>query len=270
MPSIRFRAVAAGTVFFSLVQVGLLAENVISDEAPLSLPPPGAHQLRVLAPDLLELSLVTTKGPGAGPANQWDFINRGQFRAPAAGSFLVLTGGKTNRVIDSGFKRRVLYAPLKQRDLRIANSLYLKLAVPIADNSTVEVQNPDQKLWPAEIHFVAKADPLRWSPAIHVNQVGYLPAGSKVAMVGYYLGSLGEMDLSTNAFEIVDAQSTQSFFQGRLTLRRDEGFSSYQRVMQADFSDFKQPGEYRLLVPRLGTSFPFRIDHGVAATDAAG
>ena len=41
--------------------------------------------------------------------------------------------------------------------------------------------------------FVSKVDPLRYSPAIHVNQEGYMPNYSKKAMVGYYLGNLGEM-----------------------------------------------------------------------------
>ncbi|MBI4657817.1 MAG: glycoside hydrolase family 9 protein [Verrucomicrobia bacterium] len=34
--------------------------------------------------------------------------------------------------------------------------------------------------------------------------------------------------------------------------------------MEADFSSFTTPGEYRLAVPGLGTSWPFRIDEGVA------
>src|SRR5262249_34920991 len=42
----------------------------------------------------------------------------------------------------------------------------------------------------------------------------------------------------------------------------------YQNVWEADFTAFKTPGEYRLLVPGLGTSFPFVIDEGVAAAFA--
>ena len=43
------------------------------------------------------------------------------------------------------------------------------------------------------MQFAATVDPLRYSPAIHVNQEGYMPNYSKKAMVGYYVGSLGEM-----------------------------------------------------------------------------
>jgi len=68
---------------------------------------------------------------------------------------------------------------------------------------------------------------------IHVNQVGYLPNYSKKAMVGYYLGSLGEMELgmtnaplkgSTNGFKLIEAQSGKEVFQGPLVPRPDRGF----------------------------------------------
>ena len=36
----------------------------------------------------------------------------------------------------------------------------------------------------------------------------------------------------------------------------DGDYAPYQKVLEADFSDFKTPGEYRLAVPGLGASFP--------------
>src|SRR5262249_15898735 len=59
-------------------------------------------------------------------------------------------------------------------------------------------------------------------------------------------------------------------FQGVLARRPDHGFpvECYQRVLQADFSELKTPGEYRLMVPGLGTSFPVFIDEGVPAAFA--
>src|SRR5206468_3834853 len=67
-------------------------------------------------------------------------------------------------------------------------------AAPVAENKTVEVRNPDATLWSAQVRFVATSNPQRWSPAIHVNQAGYSPGLPKKAMVGYYLGSLGELE----------------------------------------------------------------------------
>src|SRR5207302_7798550 len=112
----------------------------------------------------------------------------------------------------------VVYAPLRTRDLRIGNYLYLELASPVAEDQLVAVKIPDALLWqttappatapitnhqfPIANHglaiskpFTATVAPSRCSPAIHVNQVGYVPALPKKAMIGYYLGSLGEMSV---------------------------------------------------------------------------
>ena len=263
-------------IFASLILFTASAEEqLISDANPLAMPPVGAHQLRVLSPTMLELTLITTKKTQDSPLNQWTFADlNGRAHLPSPKEFLVLAGGRTNVVRAIGFKRRVLYAPLKQRDLRIGNYLYLQVVTPIGDNQSVEVLNSEKKLWPAETHFTAKSDPVRYSPAIHVNQVGYLPGQSKKAMVGYYIGSLGEMEVAGGgapaSFKIIDAASGKTVFTGNLAARQDVGFPfvCYQNVFEADFSAFKTPGEYRLQVSGLGASFPFFIDDGVAAAFA--
>jgi hypothetical protein len=245
-------------------------ELLISDDHPLAMPPVGAHQLRVVSPNLLELTLITTKKTDAD-ATVWNFVDgAGKATLPSAGEFSVTVNGKSDAVKTVGFKRRVLYAPLKERDLRIGNHLYLELATPVADGQSVTVLNPGKKLWPDGTHFVARADPLRWSPAIHVNEVGYEPALPKKAMVGFYAGSLGEIDVRDLNFKIVDAASGKGVFAGKLARRLDVGFSfeCYQEVFEADFSQFKTQGEYRLQVPGLGASFPFFIDNGIAAAFA--
>lgn len=246
-------------------------EQIISDATPLAMPPVGAHQLRILSPTVLELTLITTKKPDPAPVTQWNFIgSNGRPKLPGAKEFSVEAGGTAVAVQAVGFKRRVLYAPLKQRDLRIGNYLYLQLATPIADNQSVSVTDPDHKLWPATTQFTAKADPLRWSPVIHANQVGYVPALPKKAMIGFYLGNLGEMNIEEPDFKIIEAASGKAVFAGKLAPRRDVGFpfDCYQKVWEADFSNFKTPGEYRLQVAGLGASFPFFIEEGVAAAFA--
>jgi hypothetical protein len=264
-----FRICFAAAMAGALLVASVSAEVVISDDEPLTLPLPGAHQFHVLAPDLLELTLITAKASDPARAEHWDFADaKGRPRLPGPQEFLVMVNGSSNEVKLVGYKRRVLYAPLKQRDLRIGNYLYLKLGAPIPENSAVEVRNPSGKLWSGDMHFMLKATPLRWSPAIHINQVGYLPSGSKTAMIGYYLGSLGEMDPPTSPFQIIEVGTGKSVFEDRLTVRNDKGFSAYQNVMEADFSRLKQPGEYLLAVPGLGASYPFFIDNGVAGVFA--
>ncbi|HEU5434657.1 MAG TPA: glycoside hydrolase family 9 protein, partial [Thermomicrobiales bacterium] len=122
------------------------------------------------------------------------------------------------------------------------------------------------------MQFSATMNPLRFNPAIHVNQTGYVPALPKQAMVGYYLGSLGEMPVTATNFQIVDADTGAAVFSGALTPRPDTGYSysptPYQNVYQADFSAFTNAGEYELAVPGLGASHPFFIDDGAAAAFA--
>jgi hypothetical protein len=253
----------------------LLASDLrLNDDQPLRLPPVGSYQLRVLAPTLLELTLVTGKAPDPAPISQWDFVDAsGQCHLPDAAKFAVSANGHPFQVKQTGFKRRVLYAPLRERDLRIGNYLYLELAEAIGENEVVEVQNPGNDLWPASVQFRATNSPARWSPVLHVNQTGYLPDYPKEAMVGYYLGSLGEMDLPSAGvtnFLILDARSGLEVFHGPLQPRPDQGFPypCYQDVLEADFTEFKTPGEYRLSVRGLGASFPFRIDEAVAGAFA--
>ncbi|MGN6555848.1 MAG: glycoside hydrolase family 9 protein [Verrucomicrobiota bacterium] len=259
-----------------------LAEEILFDAAPLTLPVIGAHQLRLLAPNVLELTLITTKKPDPATVEQWNFCDvQGGARLPALEQFLVLIDGRSNNVSAIGFKRRVLYAPLKERDLRIGNYLYLQLKKPVTHSQTVTVQNPDGKLWSPDLHFAVKADPSRWSPVIHVNQVGYLPAHPKTARIGFYLGSLGELDVKnalsvgTNsseqlAFKVIETGSGKTAFQGSLTAVVERGFpfETYRRAFAADFTELRRAGEYQLSVEGLGTSYPFSIGDDVAGVFA--
>jgi hypothetical protein len=239
---------------------------------PLRLPQVGNHELRILTPTLLELFLVTTKAPDPARVTEWDFVDeKFKLRLPAATEFAVEVNGAKVDVESVGFRRRVIYAPLKQRDLRIGNALFLELTRPIPEGAEVEVFNPGGRLWGRRQSFQAVLNPQRWTPAIHVNHVGYHPDLPKRAMIGYFIGSLGEMKLpptaSTSGFKLIDVPSGEERFSGKLKLRRDVGFTfpCYQNVVEADFTEFKTPGEYRLLVPGIGVSFPFFIHEGVVA-----
>jgi len=234
----------------------------------LKLPRDSDHALNILSPTWLELVRVNTKQPDPARVESWDWVNdQGQFVAPNLTSVRVIVNGQqTNTVNSVGFRRRPLYALLYPWDLRIGNYLYLHLNTPIAEGQSVEVIN-DGTLWPGTMQFTATASPLRDSPAIHVNQEGYMPGLPKKAIVGYYLGSLGEMSIPATSFSLVSVPTGASVYQGTLTLRPDTGYTytptPYQTVYEADFSGYAVPGQYRLAVPGLGASFPFRIDEGI-------
>ncbi len=239
------------------------------DDTNLILPSVGDHALRVLTPTLLELRQITTKAADPAQVSSWNFVGKnGQSTLPAPAQFTVTVGTGTVAVTAVGFRRRVLYAPLKTYDLRIDNALYLQLANPVADGQAVEVTDPDGQIWAATEIFTVAADPLRYSPAIHVNQEGYVPSFPKKAMIGYYLGDMGEMPVAATAFSIIDATTNAVVFQGPLTARQDVGYQTaplpYQRVFVADFSGFTTPGEYQIQVEGMGVSLPFVINDGIA------
>jgi Glycosyl hydrolase family 9/Cellulase N-terminal ig-like domain len=271
----RFRVQAAwiaGLFAVALTVNDAFAADTLRISAATALiqPAAGDHGLRVISPTLLELRQFSTKAPDPAPVTGWNLVDaNGQFIAPALTRFAVTADGRTVSVVAVGFKRRPLSAPLLERDLRIDNALYLQLATPIADGQTVVVTNPDVHLWPATETFVVTTDPLRYSPAIHVNQEGYVPIFPKKAMIGYYLGSLGELPAAgLSAFRIVSVGSGATVFRGALSTRLDIGYDyprlPYQNVMQADFSGLTAPGEYYLVVPGLGASLPFLINDGIA------
>lgn len=233
----------------------------------LQIPQPGDNALHILSPNLLELVRINTKQPSPARVDSWDWVDgSGNFVPPDMSSIKVVINGQTKSATAVGFKRRPLYAPQATWDLRIANYLYLQLTNRISDGQSVQVIN-DGTLWPTNIMFAMTADPLRNTPAIHVNQEGYLPAFPKKAIVGYYVGSLGELPILTNTFLLVNAQSGATVFQGTLTQRSDVGYvyspTPYQTVYQADFSSFTTPGSYRVMVPGMGGSLPFQIDEGM-------
>jgi hypothetical protein len=250
-----------------LSSIGRAADDPVifdPDANPLAMPPVGAQWLRVLSPTVLELTLINSKAPDAR-VNSWDWVDDNNLpRLPAPTAFRVMANGKSIEVLSVGFKRRPLYAPLAKRDLRIGNYLYLKLAASLPDNARVEVTGPE-----LQGQFSSQFKSTRLSPALHVNQVGYLPSSPKMAIVGFYLGSLGELETPTTQFQIIEAGSGKVVFNGNLSPRPDEGYTyavkPYQQVLQADFSDLKIPGTYRFFVPGLGVSFPFSINDGVAA-----
>jgi len=229
----------------------------------LALPTPGQHALHVLSPVMLELAWITNGSERDG---------LGFFQAMQSGQKDALpeisVAGKIVAVRAIGFKRRAVFAPLRHRDLRVGNFLYLQLSEAVSENQEIIIRFPGAQLGSP---LVAKADALRFSPAIHVNQEGYFPGWQKTAMVGFYLGSLGELDVSTaEGFHLIDARTNEVVYHGNLVPRPDEGFPLpwYQRVLAADFSNFKIPGEYRLVVPGLGASYRFNIDDGVPASFA--
>src|SRR5438093_1522646 len=72
-----------------LLPADVPGEFGLTSRSPLDLPAPGSHALHVVAPNVLELLLITTKSAG-GAVDRWDFGQPdGSLKLPGRDQFLV-------------------------------------------------------------------------------------------------------------------------------------------------------------------------------------
>lgn len=88
---------------------------------------------------------------------------------------------------------------------------------------------------------------------IKLNQIGYSPSSSKVAIVPLQ----GSQD-SASAFQVIDSQSDKVVLSGTLSKAREWKYSG-ETVQQADFSELKTPGSYYIQTSESVRSHPFEL-----------
>ncbi len=230
----------------------------------------GDRGMQVLTPNVLEISLINTQPTNGGLMSNWNFFSEpgGTLQLPPISAVQVKVDGVAVDATYAGFRRRPLYAPLFPRDLRVDNRLFLNVSQPISEGSSVDVILTDADGPGTGITtFSATATVDRFNAALHVNQEGYETISPKIGLVGYYIGSGGELTVPTTSYSIVDRTTGLVAFQGTMTLKPDIGFvylpTPYQKVYSADFSALQTPGYYELRVPGMGASLPFRIQDGI-------
>ena len=100
----------AFALFIVFLAVNLAGRNspadVITDNNPLAMPDIGSHGLRILSPNILELTLISTKAKDPARVSAWDFVND-QFVAnlPAPSAFAVTVDGAAVAVQSVGADR---------------------------------------------------------------------------------------------------------------------------------------------------------------------
>lgn len=218
--------------------------------------------LTIISPQVLELA-VQQWHPGGPPPPA------GQPVAPSREQVQVSVGDKTVEVAALGLRRRPLAAPLRGEGYLVGSHLFLRLAGEVPPEARVEVRVAGDSPWASPQALASVAHPLRFGPAIHVNQAGYHPDWPKKALVGFYLGSLGELPVGERRFALRDLERGAVVYEGQLNRHPDQGLPGspppYQEVYLADFSSWRGSGRYRLEVEGLGASLPFRIEAGVFA-----
>jgi len=93
--------------------------------------------------------------------------------------------------------------------------------------------------------------------AIKINQVGYLPEQQKIGIVSYEKGS---SSLIPTKFSIVSTENDLVVFTGTLAKKTPLNITDWGQdgddVLQGNFSAFKTPGKYRMVVAELNQVSP--------------
>ncbi len=151
------------------------------------------------------------------------------------------------------------------------------ISIPLSD---ISLSNPDvnlsdinllylkndgitqpQKFWITNIEVTSdESEPE--SPAIKVNQAGFLPDSSKYALVSFYPELYDVSD--GEDFYLCDSETGKTVYSGTLHLlskfdQRDSG----EKVFKADFSDFTKNGRYYISIDGLERSVNFSIADNV-------
>jgi len=163
--------------------------------------------------------------------------------------------------------------------------IYLVLPQPLQRGCTYTVRTKDQS------HTFLFHDFHLRSETIHVNQIGFTPEAPKFAYLSHWMGDLGGANLDAftdKPFHLVRVATNETVFRGKVAKRKDTAsgkplttskvdgtpFNMAKKgndpknfteadVFQCDFSTYKEPGEYRVIVEGLGCSFPFEIENDI-------
>ncbi|MEM7699295.1 MAG: glycoside hydrolase family 9 protein, partial [Verrucomicrobiota bacterium] len=149
--------------------------------------------------------------------------------------------------------------------------IYLDLPKALAAGETYRLKFYAVNTREAEVEFVADAKSQR-SEAIHVSHLGFRPDDPfKRAYLSLWMGTGGEAEFQVDTFALID-ESGEEVFAGEVIPGIDadtaEPFVNRKNHTQADvawmdFSEFTEPGSFRVYIPGLGTSYPFVIGEQV-------
>ena len=115
--------------------------------------------------------------------------------------------------------------------------------------------------------FVYEPEQTR-SEAVHVSHLGFDPDDlAKVAFLSTWMGNGGGLDYGEGkSFWLIDTATGKKVYEGKTTLSQSKDYKDLQDrnhndtdVFMMDFSQFSTPGQYRVYVDGVGTSYDFEI-----------
>jgi hypothetical protein len=167
-------------------------------------------------------------------------------------------------------KSKVWEAAIDERKPAMHHWIYLELPHPLQKGMEYTVRI-DKETQSDKTELALVFDELKLeSPAIKISNIGYEKSATfKSADIYLWMGDGGGRDFSRFSgkdFYLFDNQSQQRVYSGKVKFRMksqpepefNKNFTGAD-IWECDFSDFKQPGNYRLLIEGLGSSPTFTI-----------
>ncbi|MBP2832882.1 glycoside hydrolase family 9 protein [Aquimarina sp. U1-2] len=168
-----------------------------------------------------------------------------------------------------------------EEDIFLGHWIYIELPKSMTPGGTYTISNNDVFENIKDFTFTFNVDQIR-SETIHVNQMGFPTNSPKYAYLSQWMGdfntnthSEGGLELDDYAgteFRVVNFSTGNTIYTGTIEKRLDKtvkesthpdfgstGNYTKADVWQCDFSSVTAPGEYKIVVDRMGRSFAFNI-----------
>ncbi len=159
------------------------------------------------------------------------------------------------------------------RQFLMEHKIYLQMKEDFSEGHSYTLDlgalNTEEKT----LEFTFNSEQLH-NEAIHVSAIGYRPNDpGKRAYLSAWLGNGGAVNFGEyEEFSIVDQESGEYVYQGEIKLAVTEDQPEQMKnpksfgktnVYHLDFGDLKTPGEYKIVIEGLGSSYPFTLSDEV-------
>ena len=150
-------------------------------------------------------------------------------------------------------------------DWPMVHTVFLKMPEVLTPGETYRFDFASNGLQNTE--FVYKPDQTR-SEAVQVSHLGFAPEDpAKVAFLSTWMGGGGGLGYAAGkSFWLIDTATGKKVFRGQTVLSQSADTKDLRQrnhndtdVFVMDFSEFSTPGQYRVYVDGVGTSYEFEI-----------
>ncbi|NEQ54000.1 MAG: hypothetical protein F6K11_28365, partial [Leptolyngbya sp. SIO3F4] len=150
-------------------------------------------------------------------------------------------------------------------DWPMVHTIFLEMPENLTQGETYTFRVAGNML--QDIEFIYQPDKTR-SEAVQVSHLGFDPDDpAKVAFLSTWMGDGGGLSYpNSKPFWLINANTGEKVYEGKTTLSQSVNTKNKRErnhndtdVFLMDFSAFSTPGQYRVYVDGVGTSYPFEI-----------